>query len=511
MITHDLIQGTPEWHEHRAKYFNASDAPAMMGVSSYKTRTQLLNEIATGIVPDVNAGTQALFDEGHRAEALARALAEEILGEELYPVVGTKGKLGASFDGLTMSYSVNFEHKLLNDKLRSCKTAHDLPMQYKIQMEQQHLVSGAEWTLFMATKWNGDELVEKVVFEYQPDLDLREKIVRGWDQFEIDLVNYVPQQIKESPKAETIMQLPTLAIQIKGEVSLSNLPSFKKAADSFVAQIKTDLTTDQDFADAEANVKFLDEAEKSLEQAKKAALSQTADIDELMRTIDQIKESMRTKRLSLDKLVKSKKEQIKAEIVTKGHEALAAHINTLNAEIKPVVLSIRGNFAEAIKNKRTVVSLHDAVNNELAQCKIAADSQAAIIRKNLAFLNECAADQKSLFADLLTLAVQPFEAFSAIVQNRLADELARIAKIELAAKEKAEQESKTIAPVFNPVSVYPSPTVAPAAQEKRAYHPNTPKTPSRNKIIEVVGNSMGVSLITAEKWLNELFATAGEI
>ena len=37
MITHDLIQGSPEWHAHRAAHFNASDTPAMMGVSDRKS------------------------------------------------------------------------------------------------------------------------------------------------------------------------------------------------------------------------------------------------------------------------------------------------------------------------------------------------------------------------------------------------------------------------------------------------------------------------------------------
>ena len=33
MKTIKLIQGTPEWNAHRAQHWNASDAPAMMGVS----------------------------------------------------------------------------------------------------------------------------------------------------------------------------------------------------------------------------------------------------------------------------------------------------------------------------------------------------------------------------------------------------------------------------------------------------------------------------------------------
>ena len=49
MTFHDFAQGTPEWHQHRATHFNASDAPAMMGVSPYMTRTELLTRMKTGI------------------------------------------------------------------------------------------------------------------------------------------------------------------------------------------------------------------------------------------------------------------------------------------------------------------------------------------------------------------------------------------------------------------------------------------------------------------------------
>jgi predicted phage-related endonuclease len=43
----NLTQGSPEWLATRAQHFCASDAPAMMGVSKYKTRSDLLREKAT--------------------------------------------------------------------------------------------------------------------------------------------------------------------------------------------------------------------------------------------------------------------------------------------------------------------------------------------------------------------------------------------------------------------------------------------------------------------------------
>jgi len=51
--TVELVQGSKEWHAHRSTHFNASDAPAMMGCSAYKTRTQLLHETHTGMAPDM--------------------------------------------------------------------------------------------------------------------------------------------------------------------------------------------------------------------------------------------------------------------------------------------------------------------------------------------------------------------------------------------------------------------------------------------------------------------------
>jgi putative phage-type endonuclease len=136
MNIHNLVQGTPEWHAYRDTKFNASDAPAMMNCSPSKTRTQLLNERKTGLTPEVDAYTQRIFNDGHRYEESARTLAEKILGEDLFPVTGSIGELSASFDGLTMDESIVFEHKTINDKLRFVNSAEELPLHYRVQMEQ---------------------------------------------------------------------------------------------------------------------------------------------------------------------------------------------------------------------------------------------------------------------------------------------------------------------------------------------------------------------------------------
>ena len=114
-----------------------------------------------------------------------------------YPVVGSEGKLSASFDGLTMDRSVAFEHKTLSQKLRAAMvdgcTGAELPMVYRLQMEQQCMVSGAGRVLFLASKWDEEgRLIEERHCWYEPNLELRARIVAGWAQFERDLADYKP-------------------------------------------------------------------------------------------------------------------------------------------------------------------------------------------------------------------------------------------------------------------------------------------------------------------------------
>lgn len=465
MEQHELTQGTPEWLAYRVTHRNASDAPAMMGVSPYKTRNQLLHEVHSGLAAEVDAHTQMRFDDGHRFEALARPRAEELVGESLYPVVGSLGTLSASFDGLTICDDTAWEHKTLNDSLRAAirqqgGNANDfLAPAYRIQMEQQLLVSGADRALFLATRWEGDALAEERYCWYTPDQQLRAEIVAGWEQFEIDLVNYVPAARAEKPEAEAIIALPALVANIRGEVTLTNLPTFKEQAERFIAGIKTDLQDDQDFANAELTIKYCDTAEKDIERAKAAAIAQTASIDDLMRTVDLIKDQLRTKRLMLTKLVDRRKLEIKETILAEAKTAYADHVAALEAEIKPLRLAqATPDFAGSMKNKRTLASLHDAVDTLLASAKIATNTMAADFRAKQNWCRENAASYGFLFMDMASIIGKPMEDFQLVITTRIADhkraeeakaeaERARIREEERVKAEKAAAETIRLAQV----------------------------------------------------------------
>jgi putative phage-type endonuclease len=474
MKIHQLTQGSPEWHAYRAQHRNASDAPAMMGCSPYKTRAQLLREVHTGLTADVDTATQRVFDAGHRFEALARPLGEEIVGEPLYPVTASNGLLSASFDGLTFGEDVAFEHKTLNDQLRAAfdqiesiapefrevASGRELPLHYRVQMEQQLMVSGAQRVLFMASRWSDDgELVEARHCWYTPDNALRAQIVAGWQQFEADLAAYAPPAVAEPAQAEHMESLPAVSVRLDGALSVAgNLPTFAEALRAFIGKMPKAPATDNEFATVDAACKALKRAEDALDQAEAGALASITDVEAMRRAVADCRKLARDTRLAAEKLVERRKVELKEEAVAAARRALDAHVTTLNAELHPHRIQQQvADFAGAIKGKRSIASMQDALDTTLAQAKIAADGAARLVRANAAAFRDHAEGLEFLFADLRDLVHKPHADFVALVQARVtthraqeaareaqrkADEAARIAAAEQRAR---EQEAARLA------------------------------------------------------------------
>lgn len=434
----NLIQGTPEWHAHRAQHHNASDAPAMMGCSPYKARAQLVREVATGVAQEVDAATQRRFEDGHRFEEMARPLAEEIIGEELFPVTGTNGKLSASFDGLTMDGETAFEHKSLNDQLRQAmrdemEFGGDLPLHYQVQMEQQLLVSGAERVLFMASKWNGEELVEGRHCWYVSNAELRAKIVAGWEQFEADVAAYEPVAVAEPVVAGRAPEtLPALSIQVTGMVTASNLAEFKENALAVLGSINRELQSDEDFANAEKTVTWCKGVEERIEATKQQVLGQTADIDAVFRTMDDVSAETRKIRLELDKLVAKRKEERRTEIGNTARRAVIDHVQAINETLGPHAIpmpaTLVADLQAAIKGKRSFSSMQDAVDSVATNAKISASQAADRIRANIAILDGHA-EHATLFADRVQLCA-----------SKAPEDLRNLVAARIAEHQKAEQK-----------------------------------------------------------------------
>ncbi|MYM34883.1 endonuclease [Duganella sp. FT94W] len=443
---HNLLQGSDDWHAFRFNHHGASEAAAMLGLSKKVTRSELVRMKATGLAKEFSDWVQEnILDYGHEVEALARPFAERLIGDELYPATLSLGRESASCDGLNMAETIGFEHKQWNADLAASVSAGVLPDDHQPQVQQQLMVTGAEKWLFMTSDGTEDNMVWMWVY---PDTTWFARIVAGWEQFDIDVANYTQVDHAVKPEPAPAAALPALVVQTEGKVVSSNLMAYQKAAEKFLTTIKTDLQDDQDFADAEYNVKFCGEAEQKLELAKAAALAQTSTIDEVLRTVDHIKAQFRAKRLELEKLVKTRKEQIKETILNEGKREYADHVTALEQEIAPLRLSLpQPDFAGAMKSLRTLASLHNAVNTTLANAKVAANQQAADYRAKQTWCKENAAGYGHLFMDMAQIIGKAMDDFQLVVTTRIdkhkADEKAKedALRAQIAAQEQAKAEA----------------------------------------------------------------------
>lgn len=505
MKTHDVIQGSPEWHALRATSYNASDAPAMLGCSPYQTRTELIARLATGITPEVDAETQRRFDDGHRYEALARPLAAEVLGEDLYPISGSgeypglDKPLGASFDGATITDEHLWEHKSLNNELRAIlpesgvgdfKVGASLPKMYRVQMEHQLLVNeAADDVLFSASKWNSNGELEEIRHcRYKSDPALRAEIIAGWKQLAEDVKAYVPVEVIEAKPVVSNRpeSLPALHHEVTGALVLkSNIKEWETAARAYIQQVRDhELKTDEDFTAAAEAKDWCESTKTKLLGMRTSLMTKTGDVNVAVEALDRIMADLDATRISFTNAIKARKDARKEEIVADGMAKLKAHIEALNKRLAVVSLpAIAADFGGAIRGKSSLAKMEDAVSVTLANAKIQASEIADKIERNLKWLEQHAADFSGLFADRSTLVLKDHDDFVAQAQLRISNERARLDKIladnAAAARQKLlddqaalqAQQQSTAAPA--PASVHPFPSTPVVTQKPAAVIDNT--------------------------------------
>ena len=235
-----------------------------------------------------------------------------------------------------------------------------------------------------------------------------------------------------------------------------------------------ELNSDQDFANAESAVKACTEAESKIKAAKDAGLAQMSEVDTVFRVADQIIAEIAAARIALTKSVDSRKVTIRNEIMQKGKDALSEHVAALNKRLGRVQMpAVAADFAGAIKGKRTIESLRNAVDTTLAGAKIAANEIADKMTLNLQLLDGHS-DYAFLFKDEATLVMKSKEDLYNIIkiriseheaaeQKKLDDERARIRK------EEEERAAKASAPEVRtePAKPAETPAIAPAFDKYR--------------------------------------------
>lgn len=192
-----MKQGSPEWHEHRAKYRNASETPAVMGLSPWMTPYELwLVKTGRKVIEETVA-----MRHGTEMEPAARAAFEDATGLIMQPQVMVDGLYSASLDGITLVSDSIVEIKCpfkgqISELWQTVK-AGNVPEHYRLQIQHQLMVSGA--TLAYLWVWDGAQGLSTLI---EPDDNTFEAIRAAWDAFQPYLDNDTPPPLTDQDTRE---------------------------------------------------------------------------------------------------------------------------------------------------------------------------------------------------------------------------------------------------------------------------------------------------------------------
>ena len=183
-----LVQGSPEWHEHRRKYRNASETPVVLGVSPWQTPYRLWEEKLGLKEPEVTAPML----RGVELEPAARAAYEARTGFVMQPLVLLDGEYSASLDGITLGGERILEIKCPfkgHDSALWQAVDGDghLPEHYHWQVQHQLMVAKAG--IADVFVFDGED---GILLEVTPDPSSWGRIHEAWDAFAAFLVQRTP-------------------------------------------------------------------------------------------------------------------------------------------------------------------------------------------------------------------------------------------------------------------------------------------------------------------------------
>lgn len=246
---------------------------------------------------------------------------------------------------------------------------------------------------------------------------------------------------------DLIASLPYLNVQVEGRVVQSNLSEFKTAALVALDGINRNLVTDEDFIEAKENAKGCQHVEGMMTELRVKVLEQAENINAVIVTLEEISAKYRDTRLSLNRLITTAEAVRKEEIIHSGQAALSEFLASLADSFGGRVMlpSVKADFKEAAKGKKTISGMEKAVKEELNRAKLAATETAETIRANIRAL-DAAGDYGFLFADLQQVVTKAPEDFKTLIQFRIQQHQQKEAerleaeRARIAAEEKAKAE-----------------------------------------------------------------------
>jgi putative phage-type endonuclease len=212
----NLPQGSPEWLAYRLAKRNASESAAVMGLSPWMTPYQLWLA-KTGRQQTL---VTAAMQRGTDLEPLARRVYEEQTGLVMQPLVLEAGSYSASLDGMTLEGDLVLEIKCpvrgTRSELWQAVTSGEVPEHYRVQVQHQLMVSGAQ----TAHLWVFDG-ERGLLHSLERDEVLMERLQAAWDGFQRHLADDTPPVLTAADtvvRTDLAWQRAAQAfVQIKGE------------------------------------------------------------------------------------------------------------------------------------------------------------------------------------------------------------------------------------------------------------------------------------------------------
>lgn len=473
----NLEQGSKEWLDKRLECFTASEAPILMGASKFMSRSQLL-DLKKGWQsnPNDNSFRERLFEKGHLHEAMAREHIEFELMRNIPPVVGARKFRGiktlllASFDGFDADPLMIWEHKDWNEQLAENVRNSVLEPHYYWQLEHQALVADAKEIMFTVSDGT---LTKRVTMIYKSVPERRKELIAATKQFEKDLEAH-ELSAKDSQQVEAAaIHLPAVSCQVDGSNITSNLPDVIKAVRD-IAQIETNKTleTDLDFVEKDNLNKAVKAAREQLKEKAEIIKNGFADYAEFSRHVDELDSILQKLQSDGERKVKSEKDRRKKAIANDGLAEINAFVAEQNKLIQPLsidnIIRVSSNLDSAMKNKRTIDSLVEAVSVEVARVKTEISTVVEQVKMNLEwFRSGPQSGFDFLFNDINQVINQPLEPFQAVVKVRISD-------YERAQQNKAQEATPQQAPVQQEQPGFSDDLLSPSEPPKTESKPAAP-------------------------------------
>ncbi len=155
-----MKQNTPEWLEMRKKYIGASDAPAIMGISPWKSKYQLWEEKVSISVPTYKS---ASMHRGTEMEPIAREEFIKMTGLIVEPEVmfhPSNSFMMASLDGLSKDKKYAVEIKCPGPVDHNEAMLDMVPKKYVPQLQHQLEVCGLEMIFYFSFNGSSGKIIE---------------------------------------------------------------------------------------------------------------------------------------------------------------------------------------------------------------------------------------------------------------------------------------------------------------------------------------------------------------